>query len=59
MNTGVFNRWRYESKATQGLQYRKEKGESGIQKSNRKAEKRERPKYEKKRRKQHLFYQLT
>ena len=52
MNTGVFNRWRHESKATQVLQYRKEKkvravckgqwksrkvGEAKIQKQEKKA----------------------
>ena len=33
MYTGVFNRWNHESKATQGIQYRKEKSESGRFKS--------------------------
>ena len=59
MNTGTFNRWLQEYEATQGLQYRKEKSESGMQKAGRKAKKRERPKYKKERRKQQPFHQLT
>ena len=48
MNAGVFNRWRYESEAIQGLQCWKEKSESAMQKASGKAEKAKITKVEKK-----------